>query len=442
MNEPWFAQWLVSARDWWPQCLAVVICIPMAAALVGLFLRLWRMLRAQPGGYAPSALSADEAAPAAWRTLAWVAAAALGARLLLYLWAWCVTCLSAHRWVLPWDNFAQIWVQWDAPHYLKLAEQWYSAPGALGENDHLMLVFFPLFPLLLRGLRYVFGDTLLAAVLLNTACTMGSACLLYRLTARYYGARRARWAVAYLLLNPLSLFLGAPYGEAIFLLLTLAAIDAANRRRYLWAGVWGALSAYTRVLGLVVLGVILLEGAQHWLERRAEGKPRARLAAWVLLCAAVVGLGFAAYLWLNTQVSDSPFTFLEYQSAIWSQRFGNLWNTACTTGEYMLRNYGEESFLGTWAPQAVAMLAVGSLIAVRQRRLPLPWAAYAWAYTYIALTPTWLLSGPRYLMTLAVLPMLQITLTERRWFHAAFLCVQGALLLWYTYLFAVLRCVL
>ena len=88
------------------------------------------------------------------------------------------------------------------------------------------------------------------------------------------------------------------------------------------------------------------------------------------------------------------------------------------------------------------MIVVPAMLAARQNRLPLPWAAYAWAYLFVALAPTWLLSGPRYLMVLAVLPVLQCRLTDRRWFHAVFLPLQAALLLAYTYLYAVGRSVL
>ncbi|MDR3052093.1 MAG: hypothetical protein LBU67_10320, partial [Oscillospiraceae bacterium] len=137
-----------------------------------------------------------------------------------------------------------------------------------------------------------------------------------------------------------------------------------------------------------------------------------------------------------------PFTFLEYQRTNWSQEFGSFWRTAYTTADYGLRLLGSKDFVGTWLPQAISMVAVMALIALAQHRLPLAWAAYSWAYAAIALAPTWLLSGPRYLMAMATLPLLQAVLTRKTWVHAVSLTAQGALLLLCTYGYAIARIVL
>ena len=319
-------------ETWWPATLTTYVIVVMTVAFLGIAMRCLRMAKEPVSGGLGE-----------WptrRAYLWVVVAVVGSRLLVYLWAWLSASLSQGSWVWPWHSFGSLWVHWDAPHYLKLAEQWYTAPGAAGENDHLMLVFFPLFPLLLRGLRLLFGgNTLAAATALNLLCNVGAGCLLFRITARHYGQRKAWLALAYLLVNPFSLFLNAPYPEALFLLLTLAAIDGANQKKYLWAGLWGALSAFTRMLGLIVLGVILLEGARHWLEgKNIRGQPRWRLCVRALGGALIVGLGFGAYLLLNWQITGAPFTFLAYQRQNWSQQFGSFWNSAYTTGLYMVHD--------------------------------------------------------------------------------------------------------
>lgn len=436
--------WVENAASWWPTVLPMILCACWAAAVLGVVVRLVRLFsRKTPDVLLDGLIRTDSIrieTKASIRTLIWVAAAALGVRMVLYLWAWAAHSLTSGGWQAPWQSFASSWVHWDAPHYLKLAEQWYlSQETALlqesTKNDYLMLVFFPLFPLLLRGLRVVFGDALLSAVVLNTLCSVGSACVLYSMVLRHYGPRKARWAVAYLLVHPFSFFLASPHSEALFLLLTLAAIDAASRRRYVWAAVWGALSAYSRMLGIVVVAVIFVEGVRHCLEAREKDKPLGKLAAKVVACCLLVSTGILAYLYLNVQITGSPWTFMEYQQSNWSQRFGSLWQTGRVTAEYMIRGFTDGYFLGTWLPQCVSMVGVLALLAMRQRRLPLAWAIYACAYVYAALAPTWLLSGSRYLMVLAVWPVLQATITERRSFHIAFCALQAALLLLYTYLY-------
>src|SRR5699024_9979508 len=140
---------------------------------------------------------------------------------------------------------------WDASHYLKLAQQGYVNVG----DDRLMLVFFPLYPWCVRAMHLLTGDWVLAAVAVSNLSAMAAASLLYALVYRVYDAQTARLALCYLLVNPYSLFLAAPYSEALFLALTLGALLAASRERFFLAAVLGALSALTRSLGVIVCGV-------------------------------------------------------------------------------------------------------------------------------------------------------------------------------------------
>ncbi len=417
------------ALDWLQGFFVALTVLLMAAALVGILLRVAAVFR----GMDKEALLPEHTVT--WRAIWLAACAAVVSRVLLYGWSWLTMCWQMGSWQPIINHLPRLWVQWDAYHYLALADNWYVNEG----NNRLMLVFFPLFPVLVRGLKVVFGDAFWSSVLLNLCLTGCAAGLLYALVGERYGARKAWLALLYFLLNPLSVFLGAPYSEALFLCLSFAALYACAHRRYGWAALFGALSAFSRMLGLVMCGVIALTAVQHvWREQTGWGARMKKLVV-PMLCAAAVSLGFAAYLWLNVSVSGAPFTFLEYQRTNWSQEFGSFWNTVRTTVDYALRYWGEQELYFTWLPQLISMVLVMALIALRQKCLPLPWAAYSWAYVYIALAPTWLLSGPRYLMALATLPILLAVLTDRKWVHAVSLTVQGGLLLYATYVYAVLR---
>ena len=440
----------LTAMEWldrvFPPVMVAASLALMGIALAVLLMRAARSVRAcaaegagwRQGG-ARAALDRLGPSPTAFdgtaRTMLCVAAIAIASRLLLYAASWGMDRLHAGITGAALESFAQRWIQWDAFHYLDLADNWYVAEG----NERLRLVFFPLFPLLIRGVRWLVGDTLTAACALNVLCTGGCACVLYGMVAERYGAEKARLSVAYFLLNPFSVFLGAPFSEALFLLCTLGALWLAGRGRFLWAGALGALSASARMLGLIVVGAIALEGVPRWLRARTR---RGRVAARALAGAGVVALGFAAYLLLNVHVSGAPFTFLTYQRENWSQQAGFFWQSVKTTAAYLLSWDEPREIWGVWLPQLVSMLAVMFLLAWRGHRLPFAWAAYAWVYVAAALSPTWLLSGARYLMALAPLPVLQALTTERRGVHCALLAVQAALLLLVTYAYGTLQYIL
>ena len=66
-------------------------------------------------------------------------------------------------------------------------------------------------------------------------------------------------------------------------------------------------------------------------------------------------------------------------------------------------------------------------------KLPFDLAAYSFVYVAVVLSPTWLLSGARYLYALATLPLLQAKTFENRTAHTVGLSVCAALLVVFTW---------
>ena len=173
----------------------------------------------------------------------------------------------------PWDTprlhqlgaVVDVWARWDSNWYLRIAETGYDWPSATP-------AFFPLYPLLVGGLgRVLGGEYLLAGLLVSLAACAGAFVLLYRLVEARLGRDDARRTVLYLALFPTSLFLGAVYGESLFLLLAVAVFLLAERGRLGWAAVVAGLALLTRAQGVALLPVL---GIYAW-----RAGPRGRAAA-------------------------------------------------------------------------------------------------------------------------------------------------------------------
>ena len=139
-----------------------------------------------------------------------------------------------------------VWARWDSVWFLRIAEHGYGAAqrGAAA-------AFYPLYPLALAALgRVLGGHYVLAGIVISLAATLGSFALLYRLAEPKLGADGARRAVLYLAVFPTALFLQAVYSESLFLLLALASLALAERRRNLPARIAAGLANLTRSLGL------------------------------------------------------------------------------------------------------------------------------------------------------------------------------------------------
>lgn len=340
------------------------------------------------------------------------------------------------------QEFESHWVRWDAHHYLGLAENWYVNEG----DPRFHIVFYPLYPLAVMIFRALFmGNTLLSAVLVSNVCLIISGVLMYELVLNEQDRSGARRAVTYLMFCPLSLFYSIPYSESLFLMLCLLAVVLARRRRFGWAIFCGALCAATRSLGVLVAAPIYLEMLRQARARSLNDESRAqsvwRVAGYTLLCCLIL-TGLGAYLLLNYQVHGNPFQFLIYQSEHWSQRFGSISDTLRYTMEYALNYDDWGTRMGTWIPQAVLMLAVLTLMGATLKRVHPGDGAYAWLYLFMAMAPTWLLSGPRYLLAMyALYPMMSL-ITRRRWQQAVMAIVLFLLNIYFVYLYSIEGCVL
>jgi Gpi18-like mannosyltransferase len=212
-----------------------------------------------------------------------------------------------------------LFVHWDVPHYLDIAQNGYRIiPNS--EYPTLHTAFFPLWPLLIRSVATLFGQydqatLLVAALLINQVVVLLALCLLMRLAlCEQPEAAFAKRTVLYTALAPLGIFFFIPYTEALFLAISVGAFLAMRRRAWLVAGIVVALANATRITGLLLIPVLLCEIVLAWRERRFEGHELLRAGGGLLL--APLGLlSFMALLWWS--VGD-PLAFVQAQ-AYWNR---------------------------------------------------------------------------------------------------------------------------
>lgn len=224
-------------------------------------------------------------------------------RLILWAIGWFVWH-SLERGPHPPRGGAQLWQlldRWDAGWYRSIVEHGYSyTPGA--ESN---VAFFPLLPLCVWLLRAVTGFKIsFAGFVISNLALLASAILLRRLVQRDYPApERVGDRVVWLLLFcPMTFFHSAFYTESIFLLLSIATLFAARERRWLAAGIFGALLTASRGNALLILLPITWE-AFVLRDRASKAAVRTNSSrGWLLFIPAGL-LAYAAYL--HFQVGDA-----------------------------------------------------------------------------------------------------------------------------------------
>jgi hypothetical protein len=208
------------------------------------------------------------------------------------------------------------WTHWDGSWFLLIAQRGYARRDTAA--------FFPLYPVLVRGLERVVGSYAAAALTLSLVCYLAAMLVLYLLVTREFGTRVAAMTVTLVSLFPTALVFGAAYSESLFLLLTVGCFLLASHRRWLLAGLVGALASLTRSTGiLLVPALVLLYGRQQgWTWRRLRPAwPRdLRLASVALVPLGL--LGYMAYLWRRT---GDPLRFSAVEKIHWHRALAWPW---------------------------------------------------------------------------------------------------------------------
>jgi hypothetical protein len=230
----------------------------------------------------------------------------LAVKALLLLFAVHAFTVSQNQPVGSFYDWLSMWNRWDAPHYLDLAREGYVSEGV----EARWIVFYPLYPWLVRAATLVLRDELLGAFFVSTIASLAAGLLLYRLARLDEQESVARASVFFMFVFPTSYFLHIGYTESLFIALALGAFLAARGGRWWAAGLLGALAALTRVNGLLLVPALACEA---WEEYGRAGRRRRVEWLWI----ACVPAGFAVYLLINLKTHGNAFAFLKMQDEFW-----------------------------------------------------------------------------------------------------------------------------
>ena len=178
------------------------------------------------------------------------------------------------------NELANLPVRWDAGWYLQIVTSGYSyVPGEpeLQQN----IVFFPAYPMLVRGLGRLLGGRLLGytwgGLMLSLTAFFGALIYLYALARRTLGEDQARYTLWLIAAYPFALFFGAVYTESLFLLGATAAFYHFTKQQFGRAALWGLLVGLSRPNGFELsLPLVLLAVMGSGASFAARSKARRR----------------------------------------------------------------------------------------------------------------------------------------------------------------------
>lgn len=192
----------------------------------------------------------------------------------------------------PGNYWLDGWLRWDSGWYLTIAAHGYSFDPVTNQGS---VAFFPLYPLLIRGLGVVVGSQALAALVISNVAFAVAVVVLFRLASHVFDTRTARWTLLFLCAFPFAYFFVAAYTESLFLCLSALSFYLAERERWWLSGLVGVFAGLTRSIGSLVGPAIFLIYLRH------RGYNHKRLDRH-LLAAGLAPLGtflYMAYLYVR-----------------------------------------------------------------------------------------------------------------------------------------------
>jgi mannosyltransferase PIG-V len=320
-----------------------------------------------------------------------------------------------------------LWDRWDAPHYTDLMVYGYQYddlgnltntygyrqvyPGEL----ELYIVFYPLFPWLGWLVNALIQAPVLSAFIVAGIASLFVGPLLYRLVRHDEPPDVALRSAWFMLIFPTAYFLHIGYTEALFMALVIGSFLAARTDRWWAAGLLGGLAALTRINGLVLLLALPVEAATQWyMQPRNDRRFR-----WEWLAIGLVGVGFGIYLLLNYAVYGTPFQFLAVQHDHWFKSLAAPWDAIQSALGWFSPGHtpDEKLMYGGMELLFVGIGLVGTVVTAFRFRPS--WFAWMAGNLVLFLSTSFLLSTPRYALTLFPLFVALALPTRRSWLLVA-----------------------
>ena len=302
----------------------------------------------------------------------------LVSRLGLFLLAWLSMVVLPIRigeglWrAFPHNLLLDGWSRWDSGWYINIAQQGYSDAV---HNVYLNTAFFPLYPLLIKGLSYLVGNVHIAGLLISNLSLLAASLLLYQQISKKFDTGVAQKSLLLLLLNPFSFFFSAVYTESLFLLLVVLVFYFGSGKKWLPAALCAAAAGATRLVGILTVIPLLyfyFESIEYkWRKIRAD-----------ILWFGLSLLGIGSFMLFQALKFGDPFLFVKSQNAPgWKEgvnlfsaldvlRISFSWN-ALKTGEFPV----------IYLIQILAFLIGLSVLVVTRRKIH---SAY-WIWAFITL---------------------------------------------------------
>lgn len=307
---------------------------------------------------------------------------------------------------------------WDAGHYLGIAEFGYSV--------NYQYAFFPLYPLLIRAINFIVGDFLFSGLLISILSSLVGLIFFTKLIILDFGEKKVLPVLPYLLFFPTSFYLLIAYSEGLFFCLTTSSFyylrlyqKNSEYKNLALSVLFAALTAATRPFG-AVLGLVIIFSLLD--KKRFKTK---ELISFFSFTGLII---YMVYLYIFT---GDPIYFLTAQGN-WKRYLvfpgSGIWNA--------LNNLFDKNFSLNFEQLVnivFTVFGVGFVIRLK-RFLPVPYFLFGLLSVLLPLSTSNLMSMPRFLLTIFPIFII-ISAIKNKLFQTTYVAISLSLLILFSCLY-------
>lgn len=334
---------------------------------------------------------------------------------------------TAYKW-MAWSDFSQkpnwniidLHNRWDSYWYLDIVRNGYYIKT---DNTLSNVVFFPLYPALMKIIGTVLGGNFVLAGWLVSIISLLMACVyFYKLVKEFHPEVDPILPIILMLIFPTAFFFNVIYTEALFLFLTVACFYYAFKKNFYLAGFFAFLGALAHSNGVFLAMPILWE---MW---KTYGWKNLITPKIIPILLAPFG-SFLFLLYDYLRFGD-PFLFFKIQSA-WGRSFKINWEHFSSFSNPSIVNMGIDIFL--------AILILIAII-ITFKKLSSLYAIFMSATIIAAFTSGTLMSVGRYSLVMfplfILLASVKNKLFQQAWILASVLFLALDIILFVNYYWA------
>jgi len=299
-------------------------------------------------------------------------------------------------------------VRWDAHHFLYISKNWYVSHGDAANY----IVFQPLYPFLIKITNLIVGNHLISALIISNFAFILGVIVFYKVLRIDYPERISERAAVLLSIFPTSYFFSLPYAESVFFLLVISSFYLARKQKWFGAGIMISLAGITKYFGFILIPAFLFE--IYKLEKSSKklifrqklnlllkkisfsknlNKYKPLLA---IILPSIFSLGI--YLYINIYLFESPFAFSQILKDHWYKTISPPWKGIIGAVE-MSKGWNPTSIM-IGSVEAITTIVAWALVPFSFKKLQPSWAVYYFLGVLLFSSTGFLLSTPRYLLSL------------------------------------------